>query len=114
MTKESLSSMNMVLSNHIYELQKGVRNLVLYTVRKELMPSAIRKLENQGIEYLVQTAGDSNVNIFFGRPACIKTVKHIVKQPLYCLTPEQDFILGALLGYDICLECERFIERAGA
>ena len=29
------------------------------------------------------------------------------------LTPEEDFILGAMLGYDICAQCERYCERKG-
>ena len=27
------------------------------------------------------------------------------------LTPEEDFMLGAMLGYDICAQCERYCER---
>ena len=29
------------------------------------------------------------------------------------VTPEEDFILGAMLGYDICAQCERYCERKG-
>ena len=29
----------------------------------------------------------------------------------YYADPEEDFILGALLGYDICMQCERFCKR---
>ena len=43
----------MVLSNHIYEYQKGVRNLVLFTLRKELAQSAVDRLSRLGIDYLV-------------------------------------------------------------
>lgn len=101
----------MVLSNHIYEYQKGVRNLVLYTLRKELAPKAVERLERQQIGYIVQDAGDCNVNIYFGRPQCLKAISSFVSRPLYSLTPEEDFILGALLGYDICLQCERYCDR---
>jgi hypothetical protein len=27
------------------------------------------------------------------------------------LSPEQDFILGAMLGYDICVQCKRYCDR---
>lgn len=101
----------MVLSNHIYEYQKGVRNLVLFTLRKELARSAVDRLSRLGIDYLVQDVGDSNVNIYFGRPQCIKAVSGFVTRPLYDLTPEEDFMLGTLLGYDICLQCERYCDR---
>ena len=30
---------------------------------------------------------------------------------LISFTPEEDFILGALLGYNICKQCERFCSR---
>ena len=29
------------------------------------------------------------------------------------LTPEEDFILGAMLGYDLCAQCERYCKRKG-
>ena len=35
----------------------------------------------------------------------------IVTRPLNLLTPEEDFMLGAMLGYDICAQCERYCER---
>ena len=35
----------------------------------------------------------------------------MVTRPLNQLTPEEDFILGAMLGYDICTQCERYCER---
>ncbi|MGN0010127.1 MAG: DUF2023 family protein, partial [Marinilabiliaceae bacterium] len=57
---------------------------------------------------LGKTLADSNN---FGRPQCIKAVSRFVSRPLYDLTPEEDFILGALLGYDICLQCERYCDR---
>ncbi len=105
---------HMVLSNHIYEYQKGVRNLVLFTIRKELAAQAVERLSRLGIDHLVQDVGDCNVNIYFGRPQCVKAVRPFVSRPLYDLTPEEDFILGALLGYDICLQCERYCSRRGA
>ena len=101
----------MVLSNHIYEYKKGVRNLILYTLRKEHASGAVRRLEGQGIDYMVQDLGGANVNIFFGSPECIMAVRSFVNRPLNHLSPEEDFILGALLGYDIRLECQRFCER---
>ena len=35
----------------------------------------------------------------------------MVDKPLNQLTPEEDFILGAMLGYDICAQCERYCAR---
>lgn len=41
-----------VLMNHIYELHKGVRHMVLFTCNKRYSELAIQRLENQGIPYL--------------------------------------------------------------
>jgi hypothetical protein len=38
-------------------------------------------------------------------------IRLMVNKPLSQLTPEEDFILGAMLGYDICAQCERYCER---
>lgn len=35
----------------------------------------------------------------------------MVTRPLNRLTPEEDFILGAMLGYDICAQCKRYCTR---
>lgn len=37
----------------------------------------------------------------------------IVNKPLNKLSPEEDFMLGAMLGYDITMECERYCELKG-
>ena len=38
-------------------------------------------------------------------------IRMIVTRPLNLLTPEEDFMLGTMLGYDICAQCERYCER---
>ena len=100
-----------VLSEQIYQYKKGVRQMVLYTFHKRYESLAIKKLESQGIDYLVQPVGNDRINLFFGRKACMDTIQHLVKRPLSALTPEEDFILGALLGYDITIQCERYCRR---
>lgn len=107
----SESAAYMVLSNHIYEYQKGVRHLVLFTLRKELARRAVDRLNHLGTDNIVQEAGGSNVNIYLGRPQCIRAISTFVSRPLYSLTPEEDFILGSLLGYDLCMQCERYCDR---
>ena len=62
----SENAAHLVLSNHIYEFQKGVRNLILFTLRKDLAQAAVDRLNRLGIDNLVQEAGDANVNIYFG------------------------------------------------
>ena len=100
-----------VLMNHIYEYKKGVRNMILYTLNKNYEEAAIKRLESQNICYVRQDAGERSVNLYFGRPECIEAIRLMVDRPLNRLTPEEDFILGALLGYDICKQCKRFCSR---
>lgn len=38
-------------------------------------------------------------------------IRLMVTRPLNELSPEEDFILGALLGYDIRRQCERYCQR---
>ncbi|MDR1096935.1 MAG: DUF2023 family protein [Tannerella sp.] len=100
-----------VLHNHIYEYKKGVRNLILFTLNSKHSAMAFERLERRKIGYLVQKAGRNNINLYFGHPECLETVRMFVDRPLNRLTPEEDFILGALLGYDICDQCKRFCSR---
>ena len=101
----------MVLMNHIYELNKGVRQMVLFTCNKKYGKQTVERLESQGIPYILQPAGQQNLNIYFGRRECVDAIRLIVTRPLNQLTPEEDFILGAMLGYDICAQCERYCRR---
>lgn len=100
-----------VLMNHIYEYKKGVRRMVLYTFNKRYEAAAIDRLEKQNIKYIIRPVGNDSLNLFFGREECLEAIRLMVNKPLNQLTPEEDFILGAMLGYDICAQCERFCER---
>ena len=100
-----------VLMNYIYEYQKGIRHLVLQTFNKKYEQIAITRLESQNIDYIIRYAGDNSINLFFGREECLSAIKMIVNRPLCELTPEEDFMLGVLLGYDIRMQCERYCNR---
>ena len=100
-----------VLMNHIYEYKKGVRQMVLYTFHKKYETFAVERLASQHINYLIQPVGNNSLNLFFGTEACIDAVRFIIHKPLNELTPEEDFILGAMLGYDIRLQCERYCKK---
>lgn len=102
-----------VLMNHIYEYKKGVRRMVLFTCNKRYEDIAVTRLQHQGISYLIQPVGNDRINLFFGRRECMEAIRLMVTKPLNRLTPEEDFILGAMLGYDICAQCERYCERKG-
>ena len=100
-----------VLMNHIYEYKKGVRRMILFTCNRRFEQQACRRLCNQSIDYVLQPAGKDNVNVYFGRRECLNAIRLFVTRPLNELSPEEDFILGAMLGYDICAQCERYCER---
>ncbi len=108
--QESAKEMKVFL-NHIYELQKGIRKMVLYTMPRKFEEFALMRLNSQNIAYYIQPIKNGNINLFFGKSECIKAVEAIVTKPLNELNAEQDFILGAMLGYDISCQCERYLER---
>lgn len=100
-----------VLVNHIYEFKKGVRRMVLFTFNKRYEQFAVTRLQHQNISYFIQPVGNDRLNLFFGKKECLDAIRLMITKPLCQLTPEEDFILGAMLGYDICAQCERYCER---
>lgn len=100
-----------VFLNHVYELQKGIRSMVLYTMHRKHLAFATQRLEKLCIHYLVQEVGSRKVNLFFGKAECMEAIRHIIIRPLNELTAEEDFILGAMLGYDICQQCRRYCHK---
>ena len=100
-----------VLVNHIYEFKKGVRRMVLFTFNKRYEQFAVTRLQHQNISYIIQPVGNDSLNLFFGKKECLDAIRLMITKPLCQLTPEEDFILGAMLGYDICAQCERYCER---
>ena len=100
-----------VLLNHIYEFKKGVRQMVLYTFNKKYQDFGVARLHSQQIPYIIQPVGNNSLNLFFGRKECLDAIRLFITKPLNQLSPEEDFILGAMLGYDIRVQCERYCER---
>lgn len=97
--------------NCIYEYKKGIRSMVLLTMSSRHREFATRRLESNGISYEIQTVSPEKMNLFFGREKCMEVIRKIVIRPLNQLSAEEDFILGAMLGYDICQQCVRFCSR---
>ncbi len=96
-----------VFFHHIYEYKKGLRSLVLTTEKAENRPIIESKLKRENIPYVINDTGKKNINVFFGNKSCIRVVSTFDKQ-LDKLTPEQDFMLGIMLGYDKILQCKRY------
>lgn len=97
--------------NYLYEYKKGVRHLVLCTMDAGYAGYAIERLENQGIPYVEQIVTDRKINLYFGRKECLDAIRMIVNRPLNQLSPEEDFILGTMLGYDVCQQCVRYCDK---
>ncbi len=100
-----------VFMNHIYEFKKGVRQMVLYTFNKRYEEFVTDRLNHQAIPYVILPIGNDCLNLFFGKKECLDAIKLLITKPLNQLTPEEDFILGAMLGYDIRVQCERYCEK---
>lgn len=100
-----------VFLHQIYECKKGVRSMVLCTLPDSCMELAKKKLEKNAIDYMIRSIGNQRFNIFFGERVCLDVVDRFGDKPLNQLTPEEDFILGAMLGYSICGQCKRYCQR---
>ncbi len=99
-----------VFIHHIYEYQKGIRNLILHTTDKKDLKLIKEKLNSANIDYIIYPLGKQRINIFFGAKECVEVIKNINKISLTTYTPEEDFILGIMLGYDRRRQCERFLK----
>ncbi len=100
-----------VVMHLIYEFKKGIRRLALCTLPPMIADAIIVRLKGQDIKHVTQQLKNGNVNLFFGEDACIEAVSCFIHKPLNMLTPEEDFMLGAMLGYDIVRQSQRFCER---
>lgn len=96
-----------VFYHHIYEYKKGLRSLVLTTERADNREIIEARLKRENIPYVINDVNKKNINVFFGNNDCIKVVSTFNKR-LDKLTPEQDFMLGIMLGYDKILQCKRY------
>jgi hypothetical protein len=99
-----------VFVHHIYEYEKGLRNLVLHTTSKDNLKLIETKLIHRKINYKIYKTKNEKLNIFFGAKECIEVINKIGKNYLVDYTAEEDFILGIMLGYDRKKQCQRFMD----
>lgn len=102
-----------VFTHMLYEIEKGIRPLALHTVAESCVAVAIAKLASRQMAWFLQPVpGSKRFNLFFGETPCITLMKQLLRgRTLTDLSPEEDFMLGALLGYDLTRQCVRFIDR---
>jgi hypothetical protein len=72
---------------------------------------SVGKLKTEKIAYYIHRVNGSKINIFFGDDACVNVIEQMKIKLLKELTPEEDFILGIMLGYDRLKQCERYLRR---
>ncbi|MGL4365520.1 DUF2023 family protein [Cetobacterium sp.] len=99
-----------VFIHHIYEFEKGIRNLILHTISEDLLTFVEDRLNTKNIAYKIYKIKNGRYNIFFGDESCINVIKKINKPNLSEYTAEEDFILGIMLGYDRKKQCDRYIQ----
>jgi hypothetical protein len=100
-----------ILTHHIYEYRKGLRNLVLHTIPSSMLPWVEARLNRDRIGYSVMHISPDKVNIFFGDDRCVQVVDSFGPKKLNHYTPEEDFILGIMLGYCRMTQCNRYLNR---
>lgn len=99
-----------VFNHHIYEFKKGIRNLILTTEKSKYIDIIKKRLNEEKIDYFIGEHKNKHlINVYFGKKQCIDVVKTFDKD-LSKLSPEQDFILGTMLGYDNAAQCERYLQ----
>ena len=100
-----------VLQHHVYEYKKGIRNMVLHTMRKAEKEKVIHFLKMKEVHFRIFEVNETKINIFFGNPDCVEIVKTFETESLNELTPEQDFILGIMLGYSREQQYKRYLKQ---
>lgn len=99
-----------VFCHHIYELKKGLRNLVLTTESAQNKQIIEQRLNKEAIPYVIHEISQDKINVYFGNQACINIVQTFNNSKLNEISSEQDFMLGIMLGYDRLQQCDRYLK----
>ena len=83
-----------VLVHHIYEYEKGLRNLILHTTSKDLKDKIEEKLNRKKIPYIIHEIPHEKINIYFGNNYCIDVVKSIDKVNLSAILMKKTIFWG--------------------
>ena len=98
-----------VFNHHIYEFKKGIRGLILTTEKAKYKDTIKNKLKKEKIDYVIHDIEKNKINVYLGEKPCVDVVKTF-NPKLNKLTPEQDFMLGIMLGYDKIKQCARYLD----
>jgi hypothetical protein len=105
------SAIMTVIQHQMYEIGKGVRHLALVTVPEDEARRAMPRVRARGMECFTQPLRAGRVNLVFGQGPCVAVARELLLRGLNAISDEEDFILGALLGYDCRQQCERYLRR---
>ncbi len=100
-----------LLPQYLYELGKGVRQLFMLTMTPREAWAVQARLDQDGVAWHAQRVSDLKVNLFFGNAQFVSVARRIAVRPLNQFSAEEDFILGALLGYDREQQCRRYLGK---
>jgi hypothetical protein len=108
-----ISVVGRIVNHSIYEYGKGIRPLFMLTMPIDELPTVLARLRTTPMASYVHRVDESRINLFFGAPSHVQVVRTFVDKPLSRLTPQEDFMLGMLLGYDPDQQCRRLLGRIG-
>ncbi len=88
-----------LFKNLIYEYKKGMRDLALYTCEVEQIEKYKAILNLTKTPFTIQKLPQNKCNIFLGNQKCLEILNTFSSKNLDKITPQEDFILGIMLGY---------------
>lgn len=100
-----------VFLHQLYEYRKGVRPIALCTLPEQCREFVCKKLDNDGVAYIIRCVSSEKINLFFGDKSCLEVLKLFGDKPLNQFSAEEDFILGTMLGYSINEQCRRYCSK---
>ncbi len=100
-----------VFAHQLYECRKGVRSMALCTLCDDMLVIALNKIKVANLSHFVYPVTNNKYNLFFGKKECIQMIELFCNKPLNKLSIEEDFMLGAILGYGMQEQCQRFLRR---
>lgn len=85
--------------------------MVLHTMDHSERDAAEFILKQKGMHYHLEEVNARKINLYFGNLNCVEIIRSFGKKSLSEYSPEEDFILGIMLGYDRNQQCARYIKK---
>jgi hypothetical protein len=100
-----------MLPHYLYEFRKGVRQLFLLTMTLTEAQAVQKRLLRERVAMHIQDVSEQKLNLYFGQARFVEIARRLAVRPLNELTPEEDFMLGILLGYERGQQCRRYLGK---